>query len=207
MDVAHFTFLLFAVFSSVRVVSYLPQIWRVAQDTNGASAISYATWSLWTGANVATAFYAVVNLGDRWLATVSSVYAACCVCVIALTFAKRRNAGRSFVRLLVRAACALSHRRSDLAAQLQCAVAARASKMLGCGLKGDSSDLHLPRICQQLATCDVAFFILRLALAAGSSPRRHERTSEGADVVEHARFLHLDAAKPHQPSFLPVRCR
>ena len=46
MELSHFTFLAFAFFSSLRVVSYLPQIIKVASDTNGASAISYSTWAL-----------------------------------------------------------------------------------------------------------------------------------------------------------------
>ena len=74
--------------------SYLPQIYRVAHDPNGASAISYATWSLWTGANLATALYAFANLGDLYLAGVSTVYAACCVAVIGLTVAKRNGWAR-----------------------------------------------------------------------------------------------------------------
>ena len=64
MDVANITFLSFTLFSSLRVVSYFPQIHRVALDGNGASAISYSTWSLWTCANVATALYAAINLRD-----------------------------------------------------------------------------------------------------------------------------------------------
>jgi hypothetical protein len=94
MGTSTITFMLFAGFSGLRIVSYLPQICRVARDPNGASAISYATWSLWTGANLATALYAFINLGDTYLACVSTMYAACCVAVIALTVAKRQSAGR-----------------------------------------------------------------------------------------------------------------
>jgi hypothetical protein len=83
--------IVFTLFSSLRIVSYVPQIFKVARDGNGASAISYATWSLWTGANLATALYACVNLGDVFLATVSCLYAGCCIAVIALTMVKRRH--------------------------------------------------------------------------------------------------------------------
>jgi hypothetical protein len=89
MELSDITILAFTCFSSLRVVSYLPQIARVASDENGASAISYTTWSLWTSANVATALYAAVNLHDLYLAMVSSTYAVCCVVVIFLTIAKR----------------------------------------------------------------------------------------------------------------------
>ena len=44
---------------------------------------------LWTCANASTAAYAAMNLGDLWLAAVSSVFALCCLVVIALTAIKR----------------------------------------------------------------------------------------------------------------------
>lgn len=91
MEVSSATFLLFAVFSGLRIFSYVPQIRRVARDRNGAWAISYATWGLWTGANLATALYAFANLGDMYLAAVSTVYAACCATVIVLTVVKRNR--------------------------------------------------------------------------------------------------------------------
>jgi hypothetical protein len=49
---------------------------------------------LWIGANLATALYALANLGDLLLAGVSLVYAACCATVIALTIAKRHGLAR-----------------------------------------------------------------------------------------------------------------
>jgi hypothetical protein len=91
METSSLTLLLFTAFSGLRIFSYLPQIRRVARDTNGASAISYSTWILWTGANIATALYALANLGDVYLACVSAVYAACCLTVIGLTMLKRRQ--------------------------------------------------------------------------------------------------------------------
>jgi hypothetical protein len=91
MEASSATFLPFTVFSGLRIFSYVPQIRRVARDRNGAWAISYATWGLWTGANLATALYAFANLGDIYLASVSTVYAACCAAVIVLTVAKRHR--------------------------------------------------------------------------------------------------------------------
>jgi len=90
MDFSNLTFLLFTAFSGLRVFSYVPQIRKVARDTNGASAISYSTWAMWTGANTATALYAVTNLGDIYLACVSALYAGCCLIVIVVTLLKRR---------------------------------------------------------------------------------------------------------------------
>ena len=92
MQTSSITLLLFTAFSGLRIFSYVPQIRRVARDTNGASAISYSTWTLWTAANIATALYALANLGDLYLACVSAVYAACCLTVIGLTMLKRRHA-------------------------------------------------------------------------------------------------------------------
>ena len=96
MTLSSFTFALFAAFSSIRIFSYVPQIRKVAADLHGATAISYSTWALWAAANVATAAYALVNLGDTYLAAVSALYAACCLAVIGLTAAKRRGLSRRF---------------------------------------------------------------------------------------------------------------
>ena len=71
MLMAEATWLAFAAFSGLRTISYVPQIVRIARDRNGASAISYPTWLLWTGANTATALYAATNLNDAWLAIVT----------------------------------------------------------------------------------------------------------------------------------------
>ena len=54
MTLADLSFYLFTIFNGLRVVSYLPQIVRVARDRHGAAAISYTTWVLWTGANATT---------------------------------------------------------------------------------------------------------------------------------------------------------
>jgi hypothetical protein len=89
MLIAEATWLAFAAFSGLRTISYVPQIVRIAKDRNGASAISYSTWLLWTGANTTTAMYAATNLNDVWLAYVSAIYALCCSVVIGLTAFKR----------------------------------------------------------------------------------------------------------------------
>lgn len=89
MQIADVTLAGFLLFGSIRIFSYLPQIVRVVRDHNGASAISYTTWSTWTLANLATASYAGVNLGDPYLAGVSCIYALCCALVLTLTAMKR----------------------------------------------------------------------------------------------------------------------
>jgi hypothetical protein len=95
VDPANVTFVLFTAFSALRIISYLPQIRRIAIDGNGATAISYSTWGLWTGANLATALYAAINLHDFYLSAVSTIYAACCSIVILITILKRRRLGEA----------------------------------------------------------------------------------------------------------------
>ncbi len=64
MYLSEITLAAFSIFNILRLGSYLPQIVRVATDTDGPRAISYSTWCVWIGANAATAAYAVVNISD-----------------------------------------------------------------------------------------------------------------------------------------------
>ncbi|MFO1147905.1 MAG: hypothetical protein U1E62_05955 [Alsobacter sp.] len=84
----------FSFFNALRIVSYLPQILRVARDRSGATPFSYGPWAMWTLANLSTAAYAVVKLQDAWLALVSLVNTGGCLAVILLTVWKRRQARR-----------------------------------------------------------------------------------------------------------------
>src|SRR4051812_21989501 len=89
MQISDLTFMGFLGLGGIRCLSYLPQIVRIARDDNGASAISYITWFSWIFANLTTALYAVFNLGDVYLATVSVLYAFFCTVVLLLTVFKR----------------------------------------------------------------------------------------------------------------------
>jgi hypothetical protein len=88
------TLALFSLFNVLRVGSYLPQIARVASDSEGARAISYSTWCLWIGANGSTAAYAVINITDRALFAISMLNALGCIAVVLLTVWKRRAFAR-----------------------------------------------------------------------------------------------------------------
>jgi hypothetical protein len=44
MDISAYTLIVFTFFGSLRIVSYIPQILRIAADKNGAAVISYTTW-------------------------------------------------------------------------------------------------------------------------------------------------------------------
>jgi hypothetical protein len=87
-DIAYY---LFAIFNALRLISYLPQIYKIAQDTNGASAISYSTWFLWIAANGSTAVYSLSNLGDITMALTNGFNALCCAIVVGLTAFKHRR--------------------------------------------------------------------------------------------------------------------
>jgi amino acid permease len=89
MQLSDFTLVAFLGLGGIRCLSYLPQIMRIMRDENGASAISYTTWFTWILTNLATASYAVFNLGDTYLAVVSVIYAFFCTVVMFLTVFKR----------------------------------------------------------------------------------------------------------------------
>jgi hypothetical protein len=90
MTMADFSFWLFTVSNGLRIVSYLPQIYRIAIDPFGASSIAYSTWFLWAVASAASALYAACNVFDPLLASTNAMNALCCLAVIVLTVCKRR---------------------------------------------------------------------------------------------------------------------
>jgi hypothetical protein len=91
MTLADISLLLFTAFNGLRIVSYVPQIVRVARDANGASAISYSTWGMWLAANSSTSLYAFVNIADQMMGVINLVNALCCAIVIGLTAYKRKR--------------------------------------------------------------------------------------------------------------------
>lgn len=88
-DAAELILLAYGACNAVRVVSYVPQIMRIARDREGARAISLSTWWLWIAANATTALYAWTNLGDAPLALLNALNAMCCIVVVTLTMWKR----------------------------------------------------------------------------------------------------------------------
>src|SRR5918992_4694133 len=81
----------FAACNSLRIFAYIRQICKAASDENGASAISYTTWSLFLLAHLSTVSYSIVNRADWWLAACFALNAACCLAIVAITYGKRRH--------------------------------------------------------------------------------------------------------------------
>ena len=81
--------LAFGAFNILRLASYVPQIIAVARDAHGATSISFSCWTIWIGANISTALYAWINVGDIGLAAVSAFNAAGCFAVLFLAIYKR----------------------------------------------------------------------------------------------------------------------
>jgi uncharacterized protein with PQ loop repeat len=91
MPVEEITLALFAACSSIRVVAYVPQILKAANDKNGASSISLMTWFLFLLAHVSTVAYALINRSDLWLAACFTINAVSCVAILAIAYWKRRR--------------------------------------------------------------------------------------------------------------------
>ena len=83
--------LVYFVTNGIRVLSYIPQIARIARDQTGAQAIALSTWSFWAVSNATTALYAWVVAEDLLLSVISACNAACCMAVVILVILKRRE--------------------------------------------------------------------------------------------------------------------
>ena len=95
MTLADITLLAFTACNSVRVLAYVPQIWKASTDRDGAKAISFSTWSLFLASHLTTAAYAVVNQGDPKLAGMFLVNALGCAAILAAAGLRRRGLSRS----------------------------------------------------------------------------------------------------------------
>ena len=94
MPIEEITLGLFTACNCVRILAYVPQILKAATDRNGASSISFATWSLFLVANVSTVTYALVNRSDFGLAACFAGDAICCLAILAVVCWKRRDHSR-----------------------------------------------------------------------------------------------------------------
>ena len=89
--------LLFTACNTLRVLAYVPQIVRIAQDTHGAQAISYTTWGLFALSHMSTVVYALATVENITMAVVFGVNALACCTILGLTALKRRSSARQAV--------------------------------------------------------------------------------------------------------------
>lgn len=82
--------LAFTVFNSVRVLAYVPQIFRISRDRGGAVAISCWTWSLFALSHMTTVAYTIVVAEDLFMALMFGASTVGCATIVALTCIKRR---------------------------------------------------------------------------------------------------------------------
>jgi hypothetical protein len=81
----------FTLANSLRVLAYVPQILKAAQDENGASAVYCSTWTLFLISHVTTIAYALVCPGDLVMAFIFLANAFACLTIIVIIVLKRRR--------------------------------------------------------------------------------------------------------------------
>src|SRR5919112_6030673 len=79
----------FTLCNTARVFAYLPQMIKIGRDTQGATAISYATWTLFGVSHLSTVAYAVLVVDDWRMAAVFIANTVCCLVIVGLTAWKR----------------------------------------------------------------------------------------------------------------------
>lgn len=88
---ADIALVVFTACNTARVFAYLPQIVKISQDTQGATAISYATWGLFGVSHLSTVAYAVLVVDDLRMAAVFAANTVCCAIIVGLTAWKRAS--------------------------------------------------------------------------------------------------------------------
>ena len=86
--------IVFTACNTARVFAYLPQIVRISRDSQGATAISYATWTLFGVSHLSTVAYAILVVDDWRMAAVFAANTMCCAVIVSLTAWKRAMFGR-----------------------------------------------------------------------------------------------------------------
>lgn len=82
---------LFIAGNTVRIFAYVPQIYKVATDANGARGLSHATWLMFLIAHLSTILYALVTSGDVGLALCFAGNAGCCAIILGVAFWRNRS--------------------------------------------------------------------------------------------------------------------
>lgn len=83
---------LYFISNTFRILSYVPQIIKVAKQNDDVAAISLWTWGMWTASNMSTALYVIFVLDkpDFLLAGLNFGNALGCLSVILIVIAKRK---------------------------------------------------------------------------------------------------------------------
>jgi hypothetical protein len=84
MTQADLPLIAFAACNALRIAAYFPQMVKLARHPAAAASFSHLTWALFAAANLSTAVYAGVVLGDAALAYVHAFSALCCCALIGL---------------------------------------------------------------------------------------------------------------------------
>ena len=67
MTIADLPLIVFAACNTLRIAAYFPQMFKLARHPAAAASFSHLTWALFAAANLSTAVYAGVVLGDAML--------------------------------------------------------------------------------------------------------------------------------------------
>lgn len=99
MTASDLAFMLFASCNFVRILAYVPQVAAIVRDKGGASGVSRMTWAMFGIANASTVAYALLCLGDGWMAAIFCINLVCCLTIVGLASVKRaRFAARAALR-------------------------------------------------------------------------------------------------------------
>ena len=85
--------IVFATCNALRIAAYFPQMIKLVRHPAAAASFSHLTWALFAAANLSTAVYAGVVLGDAVLGFVNAFSALCCCTLIGLAVWRCRFSG------------------------------------------------------------------------------------------------------------------
>lgn len=101
MTIAEFSKVAFIVFNAIRMIGYMPQIRCLCRDGGKGSAVSLATWSLFSLANATTVAYAVFVIKD-WLMAIVFLFNLTGSLTISLIIVHKRYLTFSYAQQTVR---------------------------------------------------------------------------------------------------------
>lgn len=84
MTAADVSLIAFTACNALRIAAYLPQMLKLCTHPGAVASFSYSSWLLFGAANLSTAFYGQLAVGDTALAVLSAFSAACCAVLIGI---------------------------------------------------------------------------------------------------------------------------